>query len=96
MSNSNMQDMPFQQVPGELLELPPMSGWVVHDVAGKPQSTSNQSFWAWCKVEADRPGYTEIHFTETDGSTPADPYPKAPGSAPRPVRLGTVLFKVFC
>jgi hypothetical protein len=90
--------MPFQQVPGEVetLDLPPMSGWVVHDVAGKPQSTQNQTYWAWCRVEANQPGYVEIHFTEPDGSTPADPYPPAPDGTRRPVRLGPVLFKVFC
>ena len=73
-----------------------MSGWVVHLVEGKPQSTANQTFWAWCKVEVDKPGYTEIVFTEPDGSTPADPYPETPGAARRRVRLGAMLFKVFC
>jgi hypothetical protein len=92
MSDSNM---PIQPLYDEL-EAPPMVGWVVHLTEGKPQSTQNQTFWAWCKVEADKPGYTEIVFTEADGTTPADPYPVAPGGTRRPVRLGTVLFKVFC
>lgn len=75
--------------------MPPMSGWVVHEAVGKPQSTSNQTTWAWCRVEPDAPGYVEIHFTLADGSTPANPYPEIHGKS-QPVRLGPVLFKVFC
>lgn len=89
------QNMPIQPLYDEL-DVPPVSGWVVHEVVGKPQQTSNVKHWAWCRVEAERPGYTEIHFTLTDGSTPADPYPEDPAGRRRPVRLGDVVFKVFC
>lgn len=101
MTDSNA-DMPVTIVPedygfGEMIEMPPPVGFVVHTVAGKPQSTANHEFWAWCKVVADSPGYTEITFTHTDGSTVADPYPlPTPDSPPYPVRLGPVVFKVFC
>ena len=73
------------------LEIQPAVGWVVHVVEGKPQHLSNTTHWAWCKVEVDKPGYTEIVFTLPDGATTADPYPNG-----EQVRLGVVLFKVFC
>jgi hypothetical protein len=95
MSNSNAQDMPVRPL-YDTLDPPPASGWVVHLTEGKPQSTQGTASWAWCKVEEGRPGYTEMHFTLPDGVTPTDPYPSAAGAEPRPVRLGTVLFKVFC
>ena len=73
------------------LDLPPAVGWVVHTAEGKPQNLSGLTHWAWCKVEAEQPGYSEIVFTYSDGATPADPYPNG-----EPTRLGPVLFKVFC
>ena len=73
------------------LELPPAVGWVVHLVEGKSQSLRGVTHWAWCKVEAEQPGYSEIVFTLPDGATPADPYPNG-----EPTHLGSVLFKVFC
>ena len=76
--------------------MPAPVGWVVHLVSGRSQQATGD-VWAWCKVTADDPGYSEVVFTETDGSTPADPYPKATSDAPdRPLRLGAVVFKVFC
>lgn len=101
-SEESRSNLPFSTLPGEfvegtLLEAPDPVGWVVHVAVGKPQATENQTIWAWCKVEAEKPGYTEIVFTLSDGTTPADPYPKPTDDSPqRPVRLGPVLFKVFC
>ncbi len=95
-------EMPTQPVPdefgfGELIEMPPPEGWVVHLVEGKPQQTQGSTHWAWCKVTLEGPGYTEVVFTEADGQTIANPYPKpTPDSPDRPLRLGPVLFKVFC
>lgn len=87
----------YGEVFGDLIEMPPAVGWVVHLVVGKPQVTQNHEIWAWCKVTVDEPGYSEIVFTETDGSTPANPYPKpTPDSPDFKVRLGPVVFKVFC
>lgn len=89
--------MPPESMFGELIEMPPAIGWVVHLVAGKPQQTQSREFWAWCKVTVDQPGYTDIVFTETDGSTIADPYPRPTADSPLlPVRLGPVVFKAFC
>lgn len=73
----------------------PSVGWVVHEViherAGDPDT------WAWCKVEIDRHGYAEIAFTKTDGSTPADdPTSKFVGPLKPTLRLGAVLFKLWC
>ena len=104
MSDSSA-DSPVQSIPAFAsddfgfaeIEMPPAVGWVVHLVAGKPQQTSGHEMWAWCKVTADEPGYTDIVFTETDGQTITDPYPKPTLDSPdRPVRLGPVVFKVFC
>lgn len=102
MSDPNT-DMPVQPLPSEMfnefdmIEIPPAVGWVVHLVAGKPQQTQSHEHWAWCKVTVDEPGYTDIVFTETDGSTIANPYPRpTPDSPQLPVKLGPVVFKVFC
>ena len=97
--------MPHQVLPrysdfgGEFteLELAPPVGVVVHLVVGKPQQSANQVHWAWCTVEAGRPGYTDVVFTLADGQTISDPYPKpTPDDPDFPLRLGPVLFKVFC
>lgn len=89
-------DIPHSIV-GEIPDMPSPVGYVVHEVEGKPQQTEGTVFWAWCRVEADRPGYTDVLFTLTDGSTVADPYPKpTPDSPDRPLVLGHVVFKVFC
>lgn len=101
MTDSNA-DMPVTILPGDEygfteLEMPAPVGFVVHQVGGLSQQNSGGEFWAWCKVTADAPGYTEIVFTLTDGSTIADPYPRpTKDSLPDPVRLGPVVFKVFC
>lgn len=86
MSDINMPITSFAELDG-----PAPVGWVVHTAEGKPQQLSNITLWAWCKVEVDQPGYAEIVYTHADGATPADPYPNG-----EPVRLGPVLFKVFC
>lgn len=67
---------------------PPSTGWVVHEVYR--YNESDELLWAWCKVQVDAPGYTEIQFTEADGHTASD----GPRSAS--VRLGAVLFQVWC
>lgn len=68
------------------VELPPTTGWVVHEVlrsrSGLPQ------VWAWCRVSDDHPGYSEVVYTLNDGVTSADP-----GTNPQ---LGPVIVKVFC
>lgn len=94
-------EMPIQPVPDDgdefgILEMSPAVGWVVHKVVGKPQQTEGIVHWAWCRVTTEGPGYTDIVFTESDGTTVADPYPHLPATADRPVKLGEVLFKVFC
>lgn len=66
---------------------PPSTGWVIHEVFRT--SETDEVMWAWCKVAVDGPGYTEIQFTQPDGHTVAD----APGTS---VRLGAVLFQVWC
>jgi hypothetical protein len=84
------------------LEVPPMTGWVVHTAENKPASTAGRPIWAWCKVSQDGPGYSEIVFTEADGTTPVDPYPVQRNDAgdaleaERRVQLGPVVFQVFC
>lgn len=94
--------MPVQAIPddnalyGEVMEFGPSVGYVVHKVVGKPQQTEGVAHWAWCRVTTEGPGYTDITFTESDGKTIADPYPHLPDTADRPVKLGEVLFKVFC
>ena len=94
--------MPVTILPGDEygfigMDMPPPVGFVVHLVAGLSQQNSGTEFWAWCKVTADQPGYSEIVFTLSDGSTIADPYPKPTEDSPQdPVRLGPVVFKVFC
>ena len=85
----------------ELVEAPPMHGWIVHQVVGLPSMTAGQVYWAWCRVSLDSHGYSEVHFTESDGITPADPYPVrvdgdgTPIDRERRVQLGPVLFKAF-
>lgn len=100
MSETATSSEPLQEIPEfveGMIEMPPSEGWVVHEVAGKPQATSTRTHWAWCKVTTEGPGYTEIVFTEADGTTFADPYPKPTADGPDyRVRLGPVLFKVFC
>jgi len=101
MTDSNA-DMPVTILTGDEygfagLDMPPPVGFVVHLVSNLPQQTQGREFWAWCKVTADQPGYTDIMFTHTDGQTIADPYPLPTEDSPvRPVRLGPVVFKVFC
>lgn len=65
---------------------PPSTGWVVHEVARSREA--DESLWAWCKVQVDQPGYTEVYFTGIDGTTAA--------SGPDHPRLGRVLFQVWC
>lgn len=67
---------------------PPSTGWVIHEVFRYAESDG--LLWAWCKVAVDAPGYTEIQYTEPDGHTAAD----APSHSS--VRLGPVLFQVWC
>jgi hypothetical protein len=75
----------------EELHTDPAVGYVVHRVAGRPEHLAD--VWAWCQVEEGRPGYTSVTFTRTDGHTPTEPYPDQPD---RELRLGAVLFRVWC
>lgn len=68
-------------------ELPPSTGWVVHEVVRVKDA--DPVVWAWCKVGVDEPGYTEVTFTKPDGSTLVD-------LGGDELRLGAVLFKVWC
>lgn len=65
----------------------PSTGWVVHEVA-RPKDAS-PVVWAWCKVGVDEPGYSEVTFTKTDGSTSTD-------IGTDELRLGPVLFQLWC
>ncbi len=63
-------------------------GWVVHQVV-TPAGWKGGEVWAWCRVQVSDPGYSEMAFTKADGAT----------GASRPdgeLRLGPVLFKVWC
>ena len=71
-----------------VLESPPTVGWIVHPVLNVP-NTAQGSVWAWCRVEMDQPGYSEIHFTRNDGQTPAE----QPDGA---LRLGAPIFQAWC
>ena len=73
------------------VEIPPRSGFVVHHVASTPQNAG--IVWAWCESVEGKPGYASIVFTGPDGATPADPHP---GNPDRALRLGEVLFRVWC
>jgi hypothetical protein len=70
----------------EQLEEAPSTGWVVHEVV-RPTET-DAVVWAWCRVQIDGPGYTEVHFTEADGHTVT--------AGPGMLQLGRVLFQVWC
>lgn len=61
-------------------------GWVVHEVM---VPTGGQGVWAWCRVEMDRPGYSEIYFTKRDGQTVAE---RPAGE----LRLGARVFQAWC
>lgn len=72
---------------------PPSTGWVVHEVYR--YNETDAQLWAWCKVQVDAPGYTEIQYTEADGHTASDG-PHTGGPRANRVRLGPVLFQVWC
>ena len=59
----------------------------MHEVARATETST--VVWAWCKVQVDEPGYSEVVFTHDDGHTPAD-------APPQGLRLGRVLFQVWC
>ena len=83
-----MNDDSAIDVPGMLhLDGPPSTGWVVHQVARRAEN--QHVVWAWCKVQVDEPGYTDITFTKPDGKTPTDP-------GDGELRLGAVLFQLWC
>ena len=46
-----------------------MTTWAVFQC--KVGNTEN--YWAWCKADADSPGFTDIGYTERDGVTPYSP-----------------------
>lgn len=76
------------EIPGQLMEFtPPSTGWVVHEVVRVKDA--DPIVWAWCKVGVDAPGYTEVTFTRSDGTTHAD-------IGSDDLRLGTVLFQLWC
>jgi hypothetical protein len=79
---------PFFGTPieGELLEIPPSIGYVVHLLHALPQGSG--TVWAWCRVTEGGPGYDEVVLTLDDGVTRH--------AVDGPLRLGPVLFKVFC
>jgi hypothetical protein len=72
--------------PHELV-VPPAVGWIVHEIT--PTRSGQDTLWAWCRIQDDGPGYTDIVYTRTDGVTLADPGNRAG-------QLGPVVFKAFC
>jgi hypothetical protein len=73
------------------LEVPPMVGYVVHQVVSAP---ANTVVWAWCEIEQGSPGYRSVTFTKPDGVTAVDPHPTDPS---RPLVLASPpLFQLWC
>lgn len=70
-----------------IVDGPPSTGWVVHEVNSVAPNTG--VIWAWCKVDVSEPGYGEITFTTDDGKTPAN-------HGDHPLQLGRVIVKVWC
>lgn len=89
VSNEDRIDLERIDIPGQLatFDPPPSIGWVVHEVVRVRDAS--QIVWAWCKVEVNEPGYTEVTFTKSDGSTKVD-------IGTDELRLGPVLFQVWC
>lgn len=89
MSDTEPQEMTT------LIESMPSVGWVVHEVVLGREGEG--TVWAWCRVEIDAPRYVEIVFTRADGQTAVDdPTIAASHANPRSLRLGPVLFKLWC
>jgi|PlaIllAssembly_1097288.scaffolds.fasta_scaffold00276_4 hypothetical protein len=79
-----------EEIQGEFSSLLSVTGWVVHEVSlTNAEQTRHGSVWAWCRVQHDEPGYSEVAFTKADGFTQAQ---KPDGD----LRLGKVLFQVWC
>lgn len=78
---------PFYGTLNDMGEIPPQTGFVVHQVVSMPQGRG--TVWAWCKIVEGQPGYADMAFTEPDGVT-------EPDMSGIRVVLGPVLFKVFC
>jgi hypothetical protein len=73
------------------LDVPPMTGYVVHRVSSAP---TGLHVWAWCEVVQGFPGYRSVTFTKPDGITATDPHPDNPSAA---LTLApTPLFQVWC
>lgn len=75
----------FGPVAGVLQDVPSL-GWVVHEL--HRQKENQPILWAWCRVSVDEPGYSEVHFTASDGTTIVD--------GPAAFRLGAVIVKLWC
>lgn len=71
----------------DALDVPPATGWVIHEV--RRARASEPLIWAWCQVTDQGPGYTQITYTLTDGVTQPDHTPTRP-------ELGPVITRIFC
>jgi hypothetical protein len=88
MSDQATDSQPSRPFFGTLadVEIPPQTGYVVFQVIGLNQGAAD--VWAWCRVVEGHPGFDDVVYTRPDGVTLA--------TIDGQLRLGPVLFKVFC